>query len=124
MLGPAGFSGRTFWIIWLRRPRLKRAVHRVAVLTFISCSRVSCFMTGSPGSENIGFGDGLAEGRLEEIEVAALVGLLDVAAEHPAVAALVAGRWGRPGGAARGHLGVADLQVDGAGGHVHRDAVA
>jgi hypothetical protein len=41
-------------------------------------------------SENVGLGHRGAERRLEIVEIAALVGLHDVAAEHPAVAALEA----------------------------------
>ena len=43
-------------------------------------------------SEDVGFRHRRAEGRFEEVEVAALVGLQDVAGEHPAVAAFVAFR--------------------------------
>ena len=43
MGAPPGFSGRTSWIIWLRSPRLKSAVAKVAVLTVFSFSRVSTF---------------------------------------------------------------------------------
>src|SRR5688500_3592847 len=113
MLGSDGFSGCTFWMNWLRSPRLKSAVQIVAVLTAISCCRVCGFMSFDvlrrawgvrcertpAGALRVGgcsvdrrLGDRRAEGRLEEVEVAALIGLQDVAAEHPAVAALVARR--------------------------------
>ena len=67
---------------------------------------------------------GRAEAGLEEIEVAALVGLQDVLREHPAVAALVARRRRRPGGAAPRQLVVADLEVDAPRRDVDRDQVA
>src|SRR4051794_20369828 len=41
MLGRLAFRGRTSWMNWLRRPRLKRAVHSVAVLTVMSWALVS-----------------------------------------------------------------------------------
>jgi hypothetical protein len=40
MLGKLLLSGSTFWMNWLRRPRLNRALHKVAVLTVLSLSRV------------------------------------------------------------------------------------
>ncbi|MNO10148.1 hypothetical protein D3C81_2338170 [compost metagenome] len=51
MFGRLAFSGRTSWMNWLRRPRLKSAVHRVAVLTPANLARVSGFIwdTMAPG---------------------------------------------------------------------------
>ena len=40
MFGRLPFKGRTSWTNWLRRPRLNKAVHRVATLTCISFARV------------------------------------------------------------------------------------
>src|SRR3954462_13970420 len=61
---------------------------------------------------------------LQEIEVAALIGLADVLGEHRAVAARVF-RWRLfPGGLATGHLGVADVQMDRALVDVDLDLVA
>jgi hypothetical protein len=39
-LGKLLLSGSTFWMNWLRRPRLNNALHKVAVLTVLSLSRV------------------------------------------------------------------------------------
>ncbi|MOA52607.1 hypothetical protein D3C78_1759350 [compost metagenome] len=51
MLGRLAFSGRTSWMNWLRRPRLNRAVHSVAVLMPARRARVSGFIwdTMTPG---------------------------------------------------------------------------
>jgi len=35
------WTGLTFWMNWLRNPRLNKAVHKVAVLTRIKRARVS-----------------------------------------------------------------------------------
>jgi hypothetical protein len=43
---------------------------------------------------DVGLGGGASECRLEEIKIATLIGLSDVATEHPAVAALIS-RWRR-----------------------------
>src|SRR5687767_8453953 len=120
MVGFEASSGTTFWIIWMRKPRLKSAVVRVAVETVLSLSRVagSSAMVGpwECASKDGRLFNRLAEPGLEEVEVAALVGLLDVAREHPAVAALVAGLLWRQGGAASGQLRLRHLHADRAGG--------
>src|SRR5260221_1117423 len=41
-------SGCTSWIIWLRKPRLYKALASVAVLTPFSLSRVSAFKVTAP----------------------------------------------------------------------------
>ena len=51
MLRPLGATGRTSWIVWFRRPRLKSAVQRVATLTPISFSRVASL--SEPGFSNV-----------------------------------------------------------------------
>src|SRR5262245_55901605 len=61
---------------------------------------------------------------LQEIEVAAGVGLADVLLEHAAVAALVAGRQRHPGGAALRQLRVRDAEVQVALSHVDLDLIA
>src|SRR5689334_20010421 len=62
------------------------------------------------GSVNFGLRHhGLA---LQEIEIAALVGLADVLGEHRAIAARVFGGRRRPGGLPAGEFGVADMQMD------------
>src|SRR6476620_9722782 len=61
---------------------------------------------------------------LEEIEVAALVGLADVLGEHRAVAARIFWRRLLPVGLATGHLGIADVKVDAALVDVDLDLVA
>src|SRR5215471_3167237 len=68
--------------------------------------------------------DGCAEGGFEKVEVAAFIGLLDVAREHPAIAAREATLRLLPFGAAFGKLGLGDIEVDGARGDIERDAVA
>src|SRR5882724_7651237 len=65
-----------------------------------------------------------AESRFEEVEIAAVVGLLDVAREHPAIAALEAPFGLLPFGAASGKLGFAHIEIDGARGDIEGDAVA
>src|SRR5437868_15017995 len=65
-----------------------------------------------------------AKARFEEVEVAALVGLLDVPREHPAIAALEPRLRLLPCSAAFCKLGVRNIEIDGAGGNVERDAVA
>src|SRR5665213_2278927 len=70
------------------------------------------------------FADRRAEIRLEEIEVAALIGLPDMAGEHPAIAALEAGLRLLPRRAAFCHFGLGDVEVDCARGDVERDLVA
>jgi hypothetical protein len=59
MLGRPGFSGSTPWMNWLRRPRLKSAVHSVAVLTFISSARVAGVMGISSVQKMSGSGTAL-----------------------------------------------------------------
>ena len=76
MFGRLAFSGSTSWMNWWCRPRLNSAVHSVAVLTLISLCLVFGFMvvclSRSPARAP------RAEAGLEEIEIAALVGLQDV----------------------------------------------
>src|SRR6218665_3971307 len=98
MFGRPGFSGRRSWMNWLRRPRLNRAVHRVAVLTFSNCSRgAGCTARLLQKiSEDVGLGHRLAEGGLPEAEGAAFVGLPDMAIEERAIGAFVARRRRRP----------------------------
>src|SRR4051812_39309621 len=122
MLGRPGLIGCTSCMNWLRRPRLKRAVQRVAVLTVASRSRVAWERAigdsvSGAGSEDVGLGHGRAEAGLEEVEVAARIGLADVAGEHPAVAALVAWFRGDAGGAPAGQLVIVHQHVDAARGH-------
>src|SRR5690242_10074001 len=104
MVPAFGFSGCTSWMNWLRRPRLNRAVHKVGVLTVFRRSRVSGFSIGLSFSEDHRLGHRGAEIGLQEVEVAALVRLLDVLGEHPAIAALIAGRLLGQGGAAGGEF--------------------
>src|SRR5690348_9632156 len=61
---------------------------------------------------------------LQEIEVAALVGLTDMLGEHRAVAARIFRRRLFPGGLAAGELSVADVQMDRALVDVDLDLVA
>src|SRR5882672_1579412 len=68
--------------------------------------------------------DRLAESRLQEIEIAAFIGLLDVAREHPAIAALEAAFGLLPFGAAFCEFRLGHIEIDGARGDVEGDAVA
>src|SRR5437879_105655 len=68
--------------------------------------------------------DRRAETGLQEVEVAAVIGLLDVLCEHPAIAALEAALGLLPGGPALCELGFGYIQIDGARGDIERDAVA
>src|SRR5437660_5433642 len=68
--------------------------------------------------------DRLAKSGLQKIEVAAFIGLLDVAGEHPAIAALVTRLRRLPCGAALCELSLRHIEVDGAGVDVERDLVA
>src|SRR5437763_10452913 len=77
-----------------------------------------------PRSVNRRLADRRAEIGLQEVEVAAVIGLLDVLGEHPAIAALEAALGRLPVGAALFELGFRDLEIDGAGGNIERDAVA
>src|SRR6187455_1269131 len=81
---------------------------------------------GIARSVNLGFVAVAAGGprRLEEIEVAAVVGLADVLLVERAEAAVEARRGRLPAGAAARELGIVDVQVELAPGHVQRDGVA
>src|SRR5262252_4665119 len=79
---------------------------------------------GSRGSEDHRLAHRRTEARLEKVEVAAFVGLQDVAAEHPAVATLEARRRRLPRGLAARQLVVAHLEVDAPRWHVDGDAIA
>src|ERR1700751_1653163 len=75
-------------------------------------------------SKNRRLVDRRSEGGFEKIEVAALVGLLDVVSEHPAIAALEP-RFGLlPCGTAPGEFCLAHIELDGARRDVERDPVA
>src|SRR6218665_576720 len=126
MFGRPGFSGRRSWMNWLRRPRLNRAVHRVAVLTFSNCSRVAGCTARllQKISEDVWLGHWLAEAGFQEVEVAAFVGLPDMAIEQPAIAAFVARGRRRRWGCAAGQFRVADGQRGAPGGHADAEAVA
>src|SRR3954463_16229881 len=125
MLGWSALSGCTSWIIWMRRPRLNNAVATVAVETDLSLLRVaSVSLVMSRSLVNRGLAARRAEIGLQEVEVAAVIGLLDVLGEHPAIAALEAALGRLPVGAALFELGFRDLEIYGAGGNVERDAVA
>src|ERR1041385_7193240 len=73
---------------------------------------------------NRGLLDRRAKAGFEEVEVAALVGLLDMPREHPAIAAFEPRLRLLPFGAAFCKLGFRDIEMDGAGCNVERDAVA
>src|SRR6218665_1161751 len=124
MFGRPGFSGRRSWMNWLRRPRLNRAVHRVAVLTFSNCSRVAGCTARllQKISEDVGLGHWLAEAGFQEVEVAAFVGLPDMAIEQPAIAAFVARRRRRPWCLGAAQSRVADVEMDAPRGHGDADA--
>src|SRR5439155_14839564 len=62
--------------------------------------------------------------RLQEVKVAALVGLEDVPEVEPAVAADVTGCGGAPHSAAADQLGGGDVQLEAAAGDVQLDLVA
>src|SRR4051812_44614327 len=125
MVGWSALSGCTSWIIWMRRPRLNNAVATVAVETDLSLLRVaSLSLVMSRSLVNRGLADRRAEIGLEEVEVAAVIGLLDVLGEHPAIAALEAAFGLLPGGAALVELGLRHIEIDGAGSDIERDAVA
>src|SRR3954471_23880020 len=117
--------GCTSWIIWMRRPRLNNAVATVAVETDLSLLRVaSLSFVMSFSLVNRRLADRRAEIGLEEVEVAAVIGLLDVLGEHPAVAAFEAALGLLPGGAALFQLGLRHIEIDGARSDIERDAVA
>src|SRR5579864_1764154 len=98
MLGSEGLSGCTCWMNALRSPRLNSAVQIVAVLTVFSLSRVAASSSfigllsrkawsnggGANPSIDVGLGHRGAEVGGQVIEVAAVVRLADVPAEHPA----------------------------------------
>src|SRR5438270_13869382 len=67
--------------------------------------------------------DRLPKSGLQKIEVAAFIGLLDVAGEHPAVAALITRLRRLPCGAAICQFGLRNIEVGGAGVDVERDPV-
>src|SRR5919202_1851408 len=116
---PGAWTGRTSCMNCVRKPRLNRAVASVAVLTSRSLARVSGPRAmASASSVDRRLGHRRAEVGAQEVEVAALVRLLDVPREHPAVAALVARRRRGPGGAAAPQLRLGHLHADGAGVHV------
>src|SRR5690348_6711041 len=73
---------------------------------------------GMTKSINRGLVDRLAETGLEEVEVAAFIGLPDVLGEHPAIAALEPARGLLPCGAAFCELGFAHIEIDGARGNI------
>src|SRR6478735_5759413 len=125
MVGWSALSGCTSWIIWIRRPRLNNAVATVAVETDLSLLRAaSVSLVMSRSLVNRGLADRRAEIGLQEVEVAAVIGLLDVFGEHPAIAALEAALGLLPGGATLFELGFGHIEVDSARGDVERDAVA
>src|SRR5215472_18422049 len=113
---------------WMRKPRLNSAVATVAVETVLSLLRVASvslvMFCSPPVSVNRRLTDRLAKAGLEEIEIAAFIGLLDVTRKHPAVAALEARGGLLPLGAAPGELRLAHIEVDAARGDVERDLVA
>src|ERR1700678_3692383 len=67
---------------------------------------------------------GDACGAFEKIEVAAFVGLADMLRIHRAVAAGIAWRRRRPGGAPAGQLLLADMEMNFSRRHVDLDVVA
>src|SRR5688500_4935564 len=75
-------------------------------------------------SENRRLADRLAEARLQEIEIAALVGLLDVTREHEPVTALIARLRRLPCRAPLGELAFRYVKADAPPSHVERDNVA
>src|SRR5215471_17956429 len=77
----------------------------------------------STRSVDVRLGGGAAECSLEEIKVAALMRLHDVAAEHPAITALISGRRRLKRHAPTGKLGVGNLKTDAPRGHVDRDGI-
>ncbi len=70
---------------------------------------LSAFFMRAWNLVNRGFVDGGAKRSLQEIKVAAFVGLQDVFAKHPTVAAFIAGRSGLPSRFAFGELFVTDV---------------
>jgi hypothetical protein len=75
-------------------------------------------------SVDVRFGGGASECRLKEVKIAALIGLFDVATEHPAVAALIS-RWRRlKRGASEGKLGLGNLETYAPCGHVDGNQIA
>src|SRR5690606_16448568 len=93
----------------------RRSSWRMAVV-FMASPRV-------PGrSVDLGLGGGLA--RLQEVEVAALIGLGDVPGVDGAVAALVVGHGRRPGGPPGRQFGLVHQQRQGPRRHVEADVVA
>src|SRR5580698_9798501 len=94
---------------WTRKPRLYSAVATVAVEMVFSLLRVaslSFVILFLPELVDRRLSDRRAEIGLEEIEVAAFIGLADMAGEHPAIAALEAGLWLLPRRAALCHFGL------------------
>src|SRR5260221_7751979 len=120
-----GLSGWTSWMNWRRSPRFIKAVQSVAVLTVFNCARV-CELSAMAAvlSENVRLARWRAKRRFEEIEVAALVGLLDVTREHPAIAALEAWRRRLAGGTPPRELVIRHVQPNAARRHVDADQVA
>src|ERR1700681_3490983 len=122
------------------------SLSRVASLSLVMCSYPSCpsfrgARSANPESRDSGSGpadhpgmtgvsinrrlaDRRAKTRFEEVKIAALIGLFDVAGEHPAIAALEAGFGGLPFGAAFGQLRLRNIEIDAARGDVERNAVA
>ena len=47
--GGTGERGCTFWMAWLRKPRLNKAVATVGVLMVLSLSRVATFRVDMAG---------------------------------------------------------------------------
>src|ERR1043166_1024442 len=127
---------------WLRKPRLNSAVATVAVEMVLSLLRVASLSLvmrffqvlvipghapwRGPGMTSINrrLLHRRAKTGFEEVEVAALVGLLDVPREHPAIAALEPGLRLLPCGPAFGKLRFGHIEIDAACRDVERDAVA
>src|SRR5690606_17806247 len=110
------------------KPRLKSSVESVAVLTYLSFSRVSalngvCVMV-SPGSVDVRLAGGGAEAGFQEVEVTAFIGLGNMADIHPAKAALEAGLRLDPCGSALRERRVVHHHVDASCRHVDPDAIA
>src|SRR5512138_1730510 len=127
MLRPLGRTGRTSWMVWLWKPRLNSAVARVATETWLSFSRVCGFrslITRTSVLVDLGLTGRRSEPCLQEVEVAALVGLLDVLGEHPAVAAPEARRRRHPFASSASQFVVGHPHVEGAVRNVHLDDVA
>src|SRR5258706_6617342 len=84
--------------------------------------RTALRVTAAMGSVYLGLGDRC--GPLEEIEVAAFVGLLDMLGEDHAVAAFVFACRGLPGAFPLAHLGVGNLKIQNFPFHVELDEIA